>query len=127
MMRSIWWPVIIIASAIGAERALSSGSGAPIQPLLVSWFLLICPGMAFVRLLRIEERATEVLLAIALSIAIDMIAAEILLYAEVWSAAWVLSLLIGISLAGVALQIITALVHEAGTAEHGKYDRSRLG
>lgn len=127
MMRSIWWPVIIIASAIGAERALSSGSGAPVQPLLVSWFLLICPGMAFVRLLRIEGGATEVLLAIALSIAIDMIVAEILLYAEVWSAAWALSLLIGISLAGVALQMITAPVHEAGTAEHGKYDRSRLG
>ena len=41
--------------------------------------------MAFVRLLRIAERMTEVLLAIAFSIAIATIVSETMLLAGIWS------------------------------------------
>jgi hypothetical protein len=107
MLRSIWWPIIIIASAIGAGLTMVGNIGLPIRPIITFWFLLICPGMAFVRLLHIEERLTELTLAIALSIATDTIVAETMLYAGVWSPQWGLVVLIGISIAGVVLQIIT--------------------
>ncbi len=104
-MRSIWWPIIIIASAIGAGLAMVGNIESPIRPVIAFWLLLICPGMAFVRLLHIEERLTELTLAIALSIAIDTIVAEAMLYAGVWSSELGLVVLICLSIVGVALQI----------------------
>jgi uncharacterized membrane protein len=108
MMRLIWWPIIIVASAIGAGLAVVSDLGSPIRPLISFWFLLTCPGMAFVRLLRVEGRLTELTLAIGLSIAIDTIVAEAMLYAGAWSPNWILVVLICISIGGAVLQIISA-------------------
>jgi heme/copper-type cytochrome/quinol oxidase subunit 4 len=74
--------------------------------MVAFWFLLICPGMAFVRLLGIRERLTELIVAIALSMALDTAVSETMVLTKRWSPEWGLVVLIGMSAAGAALQII---------------------
>jgi len=71
------------------------------------WFLFLCPGMAFVRLLRVGESLTELTLALALSLAINAIVAITMLYTGTWSPKWGLGIVIGISMCGAALQALT--------------------
>ena len=85
MLRSALWSLVIVASAIGAGLAVVSDMGSPIRPVIAFWFLLICPGMAIVHLLRVGDRAAEVTLAVALSIAIDTIVAEAMILTGLWS------------------------------------------
>jgi hypothetical protein len=80
--------------------------GPPIQAMVAFWFLLICPGMAFVRLLQIGDRLTELIVAIALSIALDTTVSETMVLTKRWSPDWGLFVLICMSVAGAALQIL---------------------
>ena len=106
MKRSIWWPIIISVSAL--VLVIVTFTGAPFRPAVAFWFLLICPGMAFVRLLHIEEFVAEFTLAIALSIAINTIVSETMVLARIWSPNGGLLALIGLSILGAAFQIIDA-------------------
>ncbi len=109
MIRSIWmWPTVIAVSAIGVGLVVFGNVASPIRPVIAFWFLLICPGMAFVRLLRIQDNSNELTLAVALSLAIDSVLAIVMVYARLWSPKWGLGILIGISVLGAALQVITA-------------------
>ena len=69
------WPAIIVVSAVAAGGLVYAGVAGPLRVAAVLWFLLICPGMAFVRLLRVADLATELMLAIGLSLALDAVVA----------------------------------------------------
>jgi hypothetical protein len=101
------WPVTILLSAAGIGVLAFAGLESPIRAVIALWFLFVCPGMAFVRLLRIEDALTELTLAVALSLALDGLVAGTMLYAGMWSPQWGLALLICMSAAGAALQIFT--------------------
>ena len=107
-MRSSWlWPIIIILSAGAAELVTFVIPASPMRPIVVIWFLFICPGMAVVRLLRLNEPVVEWTLAIALSIAVDASVAAIQLYTGRWSPTLTLEILIALSLAGAIVLLAT--------------------
>lgn len=105
MSRTIGWPIVIIASAAGAGLSMVSHLGLPIRPIITFWFLLVCPGMALIPLLHIEEHWIEFIAAIALSLALDALVSQAMLLARIWSPQWGLVALIGVSLGGAVLQI----------------------
>ena len=107
-LRSWLWPLVIVLSSIGVSVVVLADVHSPVRPLLAFWFLCLCPGMAFVRLLDIEEGYIQLTLAIALSLALDTAVATALLYAHRWSPAHTLGLLAGLSLVGVALDVTGA-------------------
>jgi hypothetical protein len=109
MIRLIRWPAIIIVSSIAGGLAMAGDIGAPIRPLIAFWFLLICPGMAFIRLLHLQEWLTELTLAIALSLTVDTLVAEAMVLNHLWSPQGGLFGLICLSLAGAVLQLIEAV------------------
>ncbi len=111
------WPVLIILSALGAGLMTFGDTVSTMRRALVLWFLFICPGMAFVRLLRLNDGIAQLTLAIALSLALDTIVAGSMLYAGVWSPKGILSIVIALSLLGAALQIDT--MHGGSTVETG--------
>jgi hypothetical protein len=118
---SLLWPGIIAVSALAAGLVVFARLETPFRPWIVFWFLFVCPGMAFVRLLRLQDRVAEWTLAFALSIALDAIVAASLLYARAWSPDWGLVILIAISLGGAALQVVQAMVltHRTGQPAGG--------
>lgn len=113
MKRLTDWPLIISTSAV--LMVVLFFTEAPFSAVVSLGFLLICPGMAFVRLLRIAERMTEVLLAIAFSIAIATIVSETMLLAGIWSPKLGLLTLVGIALSGVAIEVVHPLGRKSDT------------
>jgi hypothetical protein len=101
----MWWPLAIVASAVAVTAATTVPAGTPVRPLAAFWFLLVCPGMAFVPLLPIRERLVQLGLAVALSIGLDGAVSEAMLYARAWSYQGGLAVLIGICLIGTMLQL----------------------
>lgn len=100
------WPSLIVLSAGVAGSLAFTNSVFGLRPLFAMWFLLICPGMAFVRLLPIKETMEQWTLALALSLALDALVGAILVYAHLWSPNVALVILIAVSLVGVSLQIV---------------------
>src|SRR5438445_415530 len=103
------WPVIIILSAVAAGLVNFVFVDTAIRPIIVFWFLVVCPGMVLVRFLRLKEPVVEWTLALALSFAIDAIVAGVQLYAGRWSPTGTLSILIGLCLGGAFVQFALLL------------------
>jgi hypothetical protein len=64
-------------------------------------FLVLCPGLAWARLLRVEPELNTILLGVALSLAIDTIVATALLYAHQPSVQVNLAALVAITIGGL--------------------------
>jgi hypothetical protein len=108
-MRSSWltwpWPIILILSTIAAGLVTFVLPGIVLRPVIVFWFLFVCPGMALVRFLRLKEPVVEWTLALALSFSIDAIVAGIQLYAGGWSPSITLVIIMFLCLGGAIMQI----------------------
>lgn len=106
MMASKWfWPIVIAASAMLIAVLDFGGITTPIRPIAALWFLVFCPGIALVRLLRLQDLWAEVGLATAVSLSLDVGVASMLIYTGYWSPNLGLTILICVSLLGAALQV----------------------
>jgi hypothetical protein len=103
-----WWGPAAIASAILAGALNASGTHSPVRLGVTLWFLLVCPGMALVRLLALDDAAAELALAVALSIALAAAAGGILLYSGRWSPGTTLAILIAITVTAAAAPLARA-------------------
>jgi hypothetical protein len=110
MTRSAWlWPIVITLSLIAAISAIVADLPQPLRAAIVLWFIFVCPGMAFVRLLRLKEAWVEWVLAVALSMAIDLLVAAFILYVGLWSPVWILVVIAILTLAGVLFQLASTI------------------
>jgi hypothetical protein len=105
MKQTVWYPLIIILLAIATCVVVLGDFSSPIRPFLVFSFLLVCPGLAFIHLLRFGNLLVEWTLAVALSIGIDTLVAEAMLYSGLWSSGRSLGAITIITLAGASLQL----------------------
>lgn len=106
MIRLSWlWPAIIIVSAVAIGYMTFADIESPLRAAIAFWFLVVCPGMALVRLLRLADPLIELTLAVAVSLALDAIIASVMVYAGAWSPQWGLAMLVIISLSGALAQI----------------------
>jgi hypothetical protein len=116
----IWWsrlwPASILVSGASLDALTIGHVDVPLRPWLAMWFLLVCPGMALVPLLQLSDRLVEVVLAVALSVALDTLVAGGFLYVGIWSPEASLVTLSGLSLGGVALQWV---LRDAARRRHG--------
>jgi hypothetical protein len=116
MSRGLGWPIIIICLALVSGLAGLSQVTGPGRVVVTFAFLLVCPGMAFIQLLNLKEALVKLTLAVALSLALAAIVAQILILGQVWSAELALFGLIGLSLAGTLLQLIKLYRHNRTAA-----------
>jgi uncharacterized membrane protein len=100
------WPVVIILSALVANLVNFVFPDLVGRPIVVMWFLCVCPGMMLIRFFQLKEPVTEWTLAIALSLAIDAAVAGIQMYSGHWSPPITLVIIMGICIIGVLTQII---------------------
>ncbi len=105
MYRSILlWPTLLLLSAMATWIVNALMPSMALRPLIVLWFLLVCPGMALVRFLRLREPIAEWTLAIAVSVVLDALVASVQLYAGRWPTLG-LNILIGLCVVGALVQL----------------------
>ncbi len=96
--------VIVAASSALALLATAAGTGNALSMIPLLWFLAVIPGLPFVRMLRNDHDPLAFwLTALALSVAIDALVAEALLYGRGFSALGVVCVLAGIAWLGAAI------------------------
>jgi hypothetical protein len=101
-------PAVIVLSIVAAGLARWLPLGDPARALVEGWFLLICPGIAVVPLLRVHDWLIEWSLVVVVSVAIDALLPTLLLIAGLWSPNWTLLGLMSVSLVGAGVQVVRA-------------------
>ena len=109
------WPAVLVLSALVILVFMYGNLAGPARAWAAGWFLLVCPGMALVRLLRLGDRIAEWTLAIGLSLALGGAVAGSMLYLRAWSPERGLALLAGVTVAGALLQLEAAYGRVAGS------------
>jgi hypothetical protein len=109
-MRRLGVPVAVRAtvttvSGVAAVAGVLWEVGAPVQPVLVFWFVLVCPGMAFVGLIRPPSLLFELTLSIAVSCALAVVTAQALLFARAWSPVTGLIILAALTMVGAGADL----------------------
>ena len=97
------WPVVLMLSTLTVSLAAFLDWQSPLRPLITLWFMIICPGMALLRVFRLRLAAAGWTLAIAFSLALDTAIGIALLYSGHWS--WQTGLIIL-----VAITFISTLI-----------------
>lgn len=95
------WPWIILVWGLAAGLIVFTGALPSQRTWLVFAFLLLCPGMAFVRLLHTGDWIIKATLAVALSLALNAMVALLLLYFRAWSPLNGMMMILAISFLGV--------------------------
>ena len=95
MNKTSWyWSLSLLLSSAIVGLVTFVYPQVALRPIIVMWFVLVCPGMSIIRLLHLRDVAEEWGLAIALSCALAAIIASILMYAGRWSSGTTLMILI---------------------------------
>lgn len=103
--------MVIILSALVAGLVNFVFPSVVGRPIIVLWFLSVCPGMSLIRFLQLKEPIAEWTLAIALSFTIDAAVAGIQMYSGFWYPESTLGILIGLCLVSSLIQIMQLRVH----------------
>lgn len=97
------WAGCITASCAAVLAAMALPAADPFRVGITFWFILLCPGMAFVQLMDIGDAIVEVGLAVALSVAMGVLLALSMVYTHLWYPEAGLVIEIGIALGGIFL------------------------
>ncbi|HLV33833.1 MAG TPA: hypothetical protein VKY59_01915 [Spirillospora sp.] len=101
------WPVLILVSSLLTLAMYSLDVQSPVRTIISTWFVIVCPGMAYVRLLNLREKHIVWMLAVALSIILTTLVAMVLIYTGQWSLDRVAFGITGVTLLGVLLDTLT--------------------
>jgi hypothetical protein len=93
-------------SVLVLTAAIVVGAPPVLRSLLACWFLLACPGLALVPLLRLGSFLGTWTVAIATSVALDTVVVGAMLYAGAWSPAIAFLVLAAITVGGAFAQLI---------------------
>jgi hypothetical protein len=119
------WTGILVASAALAGAVAATGGPSLLRVAVVLWFVLVCPGMAFVRLLDLDDAAAEIALAVALSITLAMTVGGVALYAGLWAPGASLAILVAITIAAALAPAARARTGAPGARARASLSRPR--
>jgi hypothetical protein len=93
----------LLTSCLAVATTTYAWTSSPARPAVTTWFLLVCPGLALVRLLPPRGVVTMLVLAVATSLVLETLLAEIMLEANAWSPNAALGILIALTAAGAGI------------------------
>jgi uncharacterized membrane protein len=97
---------VAAGSALLAVAAVLGDVGSPVQPVLVFWFVLVCPGLAFAGLAHPSSVSFSLAFSVAVSCALAAVVAQVMLYAGVWNPLTGLIALAEITVVGCAIDLV---------------------
>jgi hypothetical protein len=97
------WVVVILGLVLAATVAVFLDLPAPIRPIATIAFVLLGPGIAIARLLRLDSHLAEFTLGLALGIAIGGLLTGVMLYLGLWSPTRAFVILAAVAIGALAL------------------------
>lgn len=98
-------PVTLVLVSLIAGALVGFDAPSPLRSIVVLVFLGIVPGLSIVNLFGLGDVTQKLVVSIGLSLALDTIVAVLAVYAGLWSPFGIMSILIGVTLAGAGLQL----------------------
>jgi hypothetical protein len=102
------WPPVLLCSCAAVAMTTWAWTSSPVRPAVTTWFLLLCPGMALVRLLPSRGVLTRLVLAVATSLAIETVVSVAMLEGRAWSSSATLGILIVVTVGASSVELRTA-------------------
>ncbi len=112
MTKAQRWSGVVLAGSVATVAVVGLGVTGPVRVAVVFAFVALCPGIAFVRLLALEP-LLELVLGVALSVALAVLGSETLVLARLWSP---VGLLVGLAVLACIGASITARADAAASA-----------
>ncbi|SDY92609.1 hypothetical protein SAMN05444365_104172 [Micromonospora pattaloongensis] len=98
-------PLLVLLSGAIVLGFVLFDAPAAVRAVPVLTYLAVVPGLACVRLVRLRDRLTELIVAVALSLALGILVAEVLLQLGWWSPAWGLAVLVVIASLAASVEL----------------------
>jgi hypothetical protein len=95
---------IVVPSGLAAAAAILFDVGGSLQTALACWFLLTCPALGYVRMLRLADVELEIALAVGLGLSIDVAVGLVLVVAGVYAPPLALALITAIAMIGALVE-----------------------
>jgi hypothetical protein len=111
----VWSSLLGTAAVVAVALDLSSVVRAPI----VLAFVLVCPGLALIRLVGVRTATAQLSLGIALSLALDVLVPASLLYAGVWSPSAALGILVGVTFVAAMIEVVLPALDAESAQDSG--------
>jgi len=105
-LRDRIWPYLISTLAGASVVLVLLDVAVPARPVLVLAFATVCPGMALVRLLRLDEPLPEFLLAVVVSLCLAALVATASVYVGAWNARIDLLAIVEVTLIAVLADLL---------------------
>ena len=99
------WPATAALSCAAVALTTWGWTSSPLRPAVTTWFLLVCPGMALVRLLPQRGLVLRFVLAVATGVALETVVATTMAEAKIWSAGAALAIFLIVTLVGTGLDV----------------------
>jgi len=96
---------VATGSALLAVAAVLGDVGSPVQPALVLWFVLVCPGLPLAGLTHPSSVPFCLTFSVAVSCALAALVAQAMLYAGVWNPLTGLVVLAELTVVGCAIDL----------------------
>ncbi len=98
------WLTLVVVSSVAAVLATLAGTADGLSMIPLLWFLAVIPGLPFVRMLKNNDDPIAIgLTAVGLSLAIDALVAEALLYSHAYNAVVTVSVLAAVACLGAVI------------------------
>jgi hypothetical protein len=106
------WSALVIIFALAACLAVFLDAPVPLRSSVTLLFLVFIPGLAVVRFLRLTDPVLRLSLAVATSLALDVVVSIVMIYAGSWTPRT--------ALVGIAAVAVIAAAAEAVAASSGR-------
>jgi len=119
-----WLPLLLLLSgpAVLVLMVFDAPSWARAVPVFA--YIAVVPGLAWIRLLRLTDRVTELLVGIGLSLAIGVLVAQLMIYLNAWTSTLGLSMLVAIASLPALADLYLGPRPDRSTARSGSGDAS---
>jgi hypothetical protein len=111
------WPAIVVASTLAALGLILLDVQGAVRVVATVWFLAVCPGMAWTRVLGVDDPAARWTLAIAASLSVEVLVAAAMAYARVWSVEGAVAAYAAVAIIGVIADLAWS---SRGESERGE-------
>jgi hypothetical protein len=100
------WPMGCFGFGLTTVTFVYLDMPEPVRGVAVALYLLVCPGLSLVRLIQLDDRLEELVLAVAISMAASTAVPLIMLYSHAWSPRVGLLLLVAIGALANGLELV---------------------